>query len=298
MHTELTFNLSTLYGFLLVLARVSGVIAFVPIPGLSAGPEVSRIILALALTISLLPVWPAPVLSGALLGRLLGWVGTEAAFGLTIGLAVSFLLEGLQMAAQMIGLQAGYSFASTIDPSTQADTTTLQMMAQLFAGSLFFAFGFDRQVIHILARSLETIPSGTYMLTGPIVEAVTHLGSAIFSTGTATGDSSSGTFAAAGHRVCSARPSADTTPSAVSLLHHQDAHGARFSRRSALVLSGGFPKGGNRHVYHADAAVELTWPALENAQKKQLSESRTRLERKANSRLAKNCWHRFNSLHS
>jgi flagellar biosynthesis protein FliR len=183
MHTELTFNLSTLYGFLLVLARVSGVIAFVPIPGLSAGPEVSRIILALALTISLLPVWPVPALSGALLGRLLGWVGTEAAFGLTIGLAVSFLLEGLQMAAQMIGLQAGYSFASTIDPSTQADTTTLQMMAQLFAGSLFFAFGFDRQVIHILARSLETIPSGTYMLTGPIVEAITHLGSAIFSTG-------------------------------------------------------------------------------------------------------------------
>ncbi len=183
MHTELTFNLSTLYGFLLVLARVSGVIAFVPIPGLSAGPEVSRVILALALTISLLPVWPAPILSGALLGRLLGWVGTEAAFGLTIGLAVSFLLEGLQMAAQMIGLQAGYSFASTVDPSTQADTTTLQMMAQLFAGSLFFAFGFDRQVVHILARSLESVPSGTYSFSGPIVEAVTHLGSAVFSTG-------------------------------------------------------------------------------------------------------------------
>jgi flagellar biosynthetic protein FliR len=183
MHTELTFNLSTLYGFLLVLARVSGVIAFVPIPGLSAGPEVSRVVLALALTISMLPVWPAPNLTGALLGRLLGWIGAEAAFGLTIGLAVSFLLEGLQMAAQVIGLQAGYSFASTIDPSTQADTTTLQLMSQLFAGSLFFAFGFDRQVIHILARSLETVPVGTYMLTGPIAEAIAHLGSAIFSTG-------------------------------------------------------------------------------------------------------------------
>jgi flagellar biosynthetic protein FliR len=183
MHTELTFNLSTLYGFLLVLARVSGVIALVPIPGLSAGPEVSRVVLALALTISMLPVWPAPNLTGALLGRLLGWIGAEAAFGLTIGLAVSFLLEGLQMAAQVIGLQAGYSFASTIDPSTQADTTTLQLMSQLFAGSLFFAFGFDRQVIHILARSLETVPVGTYVLTGPIAEAIAHLGSAIFSTG-------------------------------------------------------------------------------------------------------------------
>src|SRR5216684_5674726 len=183
MHTELTFNLSTLYGFLLVLARVSGVIAFVPIPGLSAGPEVSRVVLALALTISLLPVWPAPNLNGALLGRLIGWILAEVAFGLTIGVAIAFLLEGLQMAAQIIGLQAGYSFASTIDPSTQADTTTLQLMAQLLAVSLFFAFGLDRQVIRILARGFQSIPPGSYSLHRPAAEVVARLGSGVFSTG-------------------------------------------------------------------------------------------------------------------
>ena len=42
-----------------------------------------------------------------------------------------------------------------VDPVTQADTTTLQMMAQLMAGSLFFAFGFDRRVIQILARQFR-----------------------------------------------------------------------------------------------------------------------------------------------
>jgi len=183
MHTEISFNLAAMYGFLLVLARVSGVIAFVPIPGISAGPEASRIVLALVLTVSLSPLWPAPVVDGPVIGKLLGWMGAEAAFGLTIGVAVAFLLEGVQMAAQVIGLQAGYSYASTVDPTTQADTTTLQIMAQLFAGSLFFAFGFDRQVIQILARSLTAVPSGTYSLSGPAVEAVTHLGAAIFSTG-------------------------------------------------------------------------------------------------------------------
>jgi flagellar biosynthesis protein FliR len=183
MHAEFTLNLTTLYGFLLVLARVSGVISFVPIPGLSAGPDASRIVLALALTVALSPVWPAPVMDGPVFGRLLGWMGAEAAFGLTVGVAIAFLLEGVQMAAQVIGLQAGYSFASTVDPNTQADTTTLQLMAQLFAGCLFFAFGFDRQVIHILAKSLESIPSGTYSLSGPAVEAITRLGSGIFLTG-------------------------------------------------------------------------------------------------------------------
>lgn len=183
MHADLRLNIATLYGFLLVLARVSGVIAFVPIPGISAGPPASRVVLALALTVALSPVWPAPVLEGPSVGTLLGWMGAEAAFGLTVGVAVAFLLEGVQMAAQIIGLQAGYSFASTVDPTTQADTTTLQLMAQLLAGSLFFAFGFDRQVIRILAKSFESNPGGTYSLTGPKVEAVTHFGSGIFLTG-------------------------------------------------------------------------------------------------------------------
>jgi flagellar biosynthetic protein FliR len=183
MHADLTLNLSLLYGFLLVLARVSGLLAFVPVPGLSASPVSSRIVLALALTAALFPAWPMPATQNLEIGRLLGWMGAEAAFGLTVGVAVAFLLEGIQMSAQIIGLQAGYSYASTVDPSTQADTTTLQLMAQLFAGSLFFAFGFDRQIVHVLARSLQSIPSGSYSLTQSTVEAVARLGGGIFLTG-------------------------------------------------------------------------------------------------------------------
>jgi flagellar biosynthetic protein FliR len=186
MHAEFTFQLATLYGFLLVLARVSGIVVFVPIPGFSAGPAASRVVLALMLTIALFPTWPTRAAEDGqtlLVGRLLGWIGSEALFGLTVGLAIAFLLEGLQMAAQILGLQAGYSFASTVDPSTQADTTTLQMMAQLLAGTLFFAFGFDRQVLQALARSLESAPGPGFSLDGHAIEAIVRLGSAIFSTG-------------------------------------------------------------------------------------------------------------------
>ncbi len=67
--------------------------------------------------------------------------------------------------------------------ATQADTTTLQLMAQLLAGLLFFAFGLDRQVIRVLAHSFQSIPQGGYALDRPMAEAVARLGSAIFSTG-------------------------------------------------------------------------------------------------------------------
>ena len=183
MHANVSLNLATLCGFLLVLARVSGLLAFVPIPGLAAGPDSSRALLALALTVTLFPVWPHPAAEGLPIGKMLGWMLAEAGFGLTIGIAVSFLLEGVQLAAQIVGLEAGYSFASTIDPITQADTTTLQLMSQLFAGCLFFAFGFERQVVHVLASSLQSIPSGSYGLAGPLVDAVARMGAGIFTTG-------------------------------------------------------------------------------------------------------------------
>lgn len=186
MHAEFTLQLATLYGFLLALARVSGTLVFVPIPGFSAGPDASRLVLALALTVALFPAWPISAVEDGqtfAVGRLLGGIFSETLFGVTVGLAVAFLLEGVQLAAQILGLQAGYSYASTVDPTTQADTTTLQLMAQLLAGMLFFAFGFDRQVLEALARSLESAPGRLFSLDGHAVEAIVRLGAAIFTTG-------------------------------------------------------------------------------------------------------------------
>src|SRR5947209_2000855 len=100
-----------------------------------------------------------------------------------VGVAVSFLFEGLQMAAQMIGLQAGYSFASTIDPSTQADSGILQVLTQLAAGSFFFALGFDREVIRILAYSLSKVPAASYFTGASVTSTIIQLGSVAFITG-------------------------------------------------------------------------------------------------------------------
>jgi flagellar biosynthesis protein FliR len=190
MHAEIHVELTTLYRFLLALARVTGVIALVPLPGFSAGADLSRIVLALALTFALFPAWPMPATGGAPIfgvGQLAGSIAVETMWGVTIGLAVAFLLEGVQLAAQILGLQAGYSYASTVDPTTEADTTTLQLMAQLLAGMLFFAFGFDRQVLRALALSFSAssgpLLSAPGHTLGNAVASIAGLGAAIFVTG-------------------------------------------------------------------------------------------------------------------
>jgi flagellar biosynthetic protein FliR len=146
--------------FLLVLARMSALAGLIPLPGLRHGPAVPRVLLALSLTAALRPVWPEmPERIPA--GRMLVSLLIEASIGVAIGLAVVFATEAFVLAAQAIALQAGYSYASTIDPSSEADSGVLPVAAQLIAALMLLGTGLDRMVVRALARSLEVWPPGS-----------------------------------------------------------------------------------------------------------------------------------------
>lgn len=182
MPAELALPAGTLFAFLLVLARIGGAFVFVPLPGINAGPEPVRAFLAVAFTVALYPLWPSNAVVSSAPGLALALAG-EAAFGLMVGVAVSFLAETLLIATQVFGLQAGYSYASTVDPNTQADSNVLLVFSQLMAGLLFFSLGLDRQVLRVFAISLSTFPPGSYVASVSSADALIRLGSGMFSTG-------------------------------------------------------------------------------------------------------------------
>jgi flagellar biosynthetic protein FliR len=183
MPVSLTLSAGTLYAFLLVLARVGGALVFVPLPGLKGAPEPVRAALAFGFTFALYGRWPAVDASNVTATRILVWAASEAAFGIAIGVSVAIVLEAFTLAAQVLGLQAGYAYASTIDPNTEADSGILVVLSQLVAGLLFFALGLDREILRLFAQSLEKVPVGGY-IPGP-VSALTliKLGSGLFSVG-------------------------------------------------------------------------------------------------------------------
>jgi flagellar biosynthetic protein FliR len=183
MGTELKLETGTLYAFLLVLARVSGVFVFVPLPGIQAGPALIRAALSASITLALMPLWPAIPSTGLNFGTLVGWLLAEAGLGIGVGIAVAFLAEIFQMGAQIISLQAGYSFASTIDPTSGADSSVLLAISQTAAGLLFFATGLDHQVLQAFAQSLRVHPPGQVTLSASMLNQVVQTGSVIFSTG-------------------------------------------------------------------------------------------------------------------
>ncbi len=180
MPGSLTLPLSRLCGFLLVLARVSGAFVFVPLPGGSNSPGPVRALLALGCTLALSSRWPSVADPGL---NLAGWIAAEATFGIAVGLAVSFIGEAFLLAAQTMGLQAGYAYASTVDPTTQADASVLLVFAQLAAGLLFFSFGLDREVLRIFAASLDRWPAGGFVPDRRSGEAIVRLASGVFSSG-------------------------------------------------------------------------------------------------------------------
>ncbi len=158
MWSDLSAGGLPLTGFLLVLARVAGLFAAIPIPGARSMAEPARIWLVIALTTGLAPLWPTATPAGA--GQLALWLLAEASFGLTVGLLLGFVAETLVFGVQSIALQAGFSYASTIDPASQADSSVLQLLSQLAANLLFFATGLDQAAVRAMARSLEQFPPG------------------------------------------------------------------------------------------------------------------------------------------
>jgi flagellar biosynthetic protein FliR len=177
------FSYATLFGFLYTLARVSCVFAFLPLAAFRGAADTPKIILALGFTMILWPEWKGSVIAEPGIGRIVAGLAGEAAMGFAIGLVLAIVLEVFQIAAQVVSIQAGFGFASTIDPSSGADSTVLLTLAQITAGLLFFATGSDRLLVRALADSLRLSPPESFILKRAWAEAIIHFSSSIFAAG-------------------------------------------------------------------------------------------------------------------
>jgi flagellar biosynthetic protein FliR len=179
----LALPLSTIYAFLLVLARVAGLIAFLPVPAFRNAPMIFRAVLSFVITIALFPVWPHLSIVSPSIGQLAVWAISEAGFGLVAGLAVALLNEGFQVGAQVLGMPAGFGYAQTIDPASQADSSVLQVVMMLTTGLLFFSLGIDSVLLRILGASFQKYPAGSWALTAASLDDIIHLGAGMFTLG-------------------------------------------------------------------------------------------------------------------
>jgi flagellar biosynthetic protein FliR len=145
--------------FLLALVRVGAVLALLPALG---GVHVSRrlrALLAMALTVGLLPAisshaQPAPQTNGGMLLAL----GGELITGAGMGVALAMLFAAAHWAGELIGQQMGLSLGEMFDPQNGAHGSLLGQAYFLVTIVIFFAVGGHRALVQSLAASFEKLP--------------------------------------------------------------------------------------------------------------------------------------------
>jgi flagellar biosynthesis protein FliR len=166
--------------FLLTLTRLGLAFVFVPLPGVRSAPEMVRALLIVSMAAAVVPLLPASMNLPASPAAFAWALAGEAVYGLAVGVVVALLSEVLTFAMQAFALQAGYSYASSIDPNSDADSGVLLILALLVSNLLFFALGGHHLVIRAFATSLEVWPVGGAAATIAWGDAVRRLGGSIF----------------------------------------------------------------------------------------------------------------------
>lgn len=179
MPAELAWETSGAMGFLLVLVRLSGMFVVVPIPGLRLAPVPIRVCCAILLALALSSTHSVSTPAAASAGAFCLIAFAELGLGLMAGVIAGFLGDLLITTVQTFALQAGYSYASSIDPTSEADSNVLQSVAQLASALLFFHLNLHAQLLRAFERSLTTWPPGTFWRTQAPAAALIDFGATV-----------------------------------------------------------------------------------------------------------------------
>ncbi len=170
MWSELVSGFNT---YMLVAARVSGVLLTLPVFSARFIPVLWRVGLCLSLSAILLPT-VAPGASVPESGMLPG-ILFEVTSGLLVGLALLMVFAAVQVAGQMIDVQMGFGIVNVMDPQWEQPVPLVGNLLNLFTIMLFLVTSGHHQVIRTLAWSFSIVPPGAPLVSGAAVDGLVSL---------------------------------------------------------------------------------------------------------------------------
>ncbi|MGE0481204.1 MAG: flagellar biosynthetic protein FliR [Phycisphaerae bacterium] len=144
--------------FALVVSRIAGALAFVPLIGGVAVPSNLRAVLALALALLAAPLVRAPAAApDTPLGLALALAG-EWCIGALLGLVLMLAFLALQMGGLLIAQESGLAFNTLLDPTTEHEESVVSVFYLQVAGVVFLLVGGHREIIRATLDTFEHIP--------------------------------------------------------------------------------------------------------------------------------------------
>lgn len=162
--------------FLVVLARVGGLVTFAPFWSNKAANMKVRAVLAFVLAFALTPVLMTRIETPpADVGGIIPILAGELAIGMVLGFVGKIVFSGFELAAHLLSSQMGFSLAGTIDPSTQAHTTAFGTIAHMFALMVLLAADGHHWFLAATVKSFSTTAPGTFTFSYELVELFIRL---------------------------------------------------------------------------------------------------------------------------
>lgn len=146
--------------FLMVLARVGGIMVFAPIYGSRAVPPQVKaglsLLLAAVLSLTLRGSGAIAAIDLSFFFRIAG----EVMIGMAVGYAATLIFEAVQVAGEVAGVQMGFGIVNVIDPVTSVQVSLIGQLKFMLAVLLFLAVNGHRVIVEAIGQSFLVIPPG------------------------------------------------------------------------------------------------------------------------------------------
>ncbi len=147
--------------FLLLFARLSGLVAFFPFYGHMKIPVVIKTAVVLVFTLIMFPDAVVMSFTPSALSLTLAIV-SELMLGFMAGLMLYLVFAMLELAGMQISFVMGFTMANVMDPQTGKNSPLLSQFLTLTALTIFLTYDGHHMILLLYYKSLDTLPLGSF----------------------------------------------------------------------------------------------------------------------------------------
>lgn len=148
--------------FVLITARLSGLMLAAPLWSMSTLPRAARAAIIVTLGVLLLPLAPRAPAPEQVLDLPLP-IAMELVVGIVIGLTAAVIVQGVALAGEVISMQMGLSLSHALAPMPEAQLPDVGQIKSFLALLIYVSLGGHLMLLRGLADSLRVLPPGMPM---------------------------------------------------------------------------------------------------------------------------------------
>lgn len=146
--------------YLYPFVRIAGFLMVLPLFGTRMVPQRIRMILAVMMTLAIVPILPPfPVVEAMSLGSFL-IIAQQLLIGIVLGLAIEFTMQIFVIAGQLISMQTGLAMAQSVNPAMGTSSAVISQWLLFMVILIFLSLNGHLVAMEVLVDSFHSMPVG------------------------------------------------------------------------------------------------------------------------------------------